>query len=160
MLSFCINTVSHSQIIDESIPKFGEKLLTLSKASAKKEVLDRGFKLLSTEELLSLGYSREMVKNFIVGIGDMGISCKIEVNSTGTNVEKVTIGGVRYLNSKGMIGEYEKEKYILDEKNSIRSELVFVKKQGKYAYMAFVEFAINSNMCMANAEFRRTIINN
>lgn len=158
-LILCINTASFSQIIDESIPRFGEKLLALSKTSAKNEILNRGFKLFSTEDLISFGHSREKAKKIIAGVGDMKMTCKIEANSTGSYIEKVTIGAVRYLNAKGMINEYKKEGYILDENNSTSSELIFVKKKGKYTYVAFVEFMINPNMCIANAEFRRVVIN-
>ena len=45
-----ILTVSLSaQIIDETIPKFGEKLISMKKVSAKNDISGRGFDLLSLD---------------------------------------------------------------------------------------------------------------
>ena len=54
-LIFCINILSYSQIIKETIPEFAEKLLTLNKASAENNITNRGFRVLTTDELISLG---------------------------------------------------------------------------------------------------------
>lgn len=154
-LIFCINILSYSQIIRESIPEFAEKLLTLNKASAKSDIVNRGFEVLPPRTLISLGYDKDSLENLIVGMGDSKITCKIQSDVTGRNIKKVTVGGVRYLNAKYMINEYQTEGYILDEEKSTRNELVFIKRTEKYIYVAFVAFMVNPNMCMANAEFRR-----
>lgn len=154
-LIFCINILSYSQIIKETIPEFAEKLLTLNKASAEREIKAHAFDVLPPRTLISLGYDEESLGNLIVGMGDRKITCKIQTNNTGRYVEKVTVGGVRYLNARYMISEYETEGYILDEENSTRSELVFVKRTNEYIYIAFVTFMVNPHMCMSNTEFRR-----
>lgn len=154
-LIFCINILSYSQIIRESIPEFAEKLLTLNKASAESNIVNRGFDVLPPRTLISLGYDEDSLGNLIVGIGDRKIICEIQADVTGRNIKKVTVGGVRYLNAKYMINEYQSEGYVLDEENSTRSELIFVKQTDKYNYFAFVEFMINPYMCMSNTEFRR-----
>ncbi len=156
-LIFCINILSYSQIIKESIPKFAETLLTLDKASAENNITNRGFKVLTTDELISLGYNRGSLVNLIVGIGDKKIICKIQTNNTGRYVEKVTVGGVRYLNAKYMINEYQKSGYVLDEKKSRGNEMFFVKQTDKYIYVAFIEFAVSPDVCIANAEFKRVV---
>ncbi|SBV92926.1 conserved exported hypothetical protein [uncultured Dysgonomonas sp.] len=155
MLIFSINSLSYSQIINESIPVFAEKLFTLNKSSAENNLVSRGFDILPRETLLQFGYDKDSLQNLIVGFGDYKISCKIQTNNTGRYIQKVTIGGVRYLNAKYMINEYQTEGYILDEEKSTRNELVFIKRTEKYIYVAFVAFMVNPNMCMANAEFRR-----
>lgn len=155
MLIFCINVPFYSQIINESIPVFAEKLFTLNKSSAENNLVSRGFNILSRETLLQFGYDKDSLQNLIVGLGDYKISCKIQTNNTGRYIEKVTIGGVRYLNAKYMINEYQMEGYILDEEKSTRNELVFIKRTEKYIYIAFAAFMVNPNMCMTNAEFRR-----
>lgn len=154
-LIFCINILSYSQIIKESIPKFAETLLTLDKASAENNLTGRGFNVLSVGELISLGYDEESLGNLIVGIGDKKIICKIQTNLTGRYIEKVTVGGVRYLNAKYMINEYQKSGYVLDEKKSRGNEMFFVKQTDKYIYVAFIEFAVSPDVCIANAEFKR-----
>lgn len=155
MLIFCINIVTFSQVIEESIPKFAEKLLTLNKASSENNITNHGFRVLTSDELISLGYEEESLGNLIVGIGDSWITCKIQTNNTGRYVEKVTISGVRYLNAKYMIAEYQKAGYILDENESRENEMFFVKQTDKYIYVAFIEFMVNPNMCVANATFKR-----
>lgn len=154
-LIFCINILSYSQIIRESIPEFAEKLLTLNKVSAKSDIVNRGFDVLPPRTLISLGYDKDSLENLIVGMGDSKITCKIQADGTGRNIKKVTVGGVRYLNAKYMINEYQSEGYVLDEENSTRSELVFVKRTNEYIYIAFVTFMVNPHMCMSNTEFRR-----
>lgn len=154
-LIFCINILSYSQIIRESIPEFAEKLLTLNKSSAENNITKRGFRVLTTDELISLGYDEESLGNLIVGFGDKKITCKIQTNNTGRYVEKVTVGGVRYLNAKYMVNEYETAGYIMDEENSTRNELIFVKQTDKYNYFCVIEFMVNPNTCMANATFKR-----
>lgn len=154
-LIFCINILSYSQVIKETIPEFAEKLLTLNKTTAKSNIVNRGFDILPPRTLISLGYDEKSLVNLIVGFGDMKISCKIQTNNTGSRIEKVTVGGVRYLNAKYMMNEYQSEGYILDEENSTRNELVFVKRTNEYIYIAFITFMVNPNMCMANTEFRR-----
>lgn len=156
-LIFCINLLSFSQIIREPVQEFGEMLLTLDKISAKRNITNRGFKLFSNEQLINLGHYRENLGKLIVGIGDRNINCKIELDKTERYVEKVTIGGIRYINTKYMINEYQSAGYVLDEKNSIRGELYFVKQTNKYTYFAFVEFITNPNMCMTISEFRRIV---
>lgn len=154
-LIFCINILSYSQIIEESIPKFAEKLLTLNKASAENNITNRGFRVLTTDELISLGYDEESLVNLIVGIGDSRITCKIQTNNTGRYIEKVTVGGVRYLNARYMANEYLTAGYTMDEEKSRGNEMIFVKQTDKYNYFAFIEFMVNPNMCMANATFKR-----
>lgn len=154
-LIFCINILSYSQIIKESIPKFAETLLTLDKASAENNITKRGFRVLTSDELISLGYDEESLVNLIVGIGDKKIICKIQTNNTGRYVEKVTVGGVRYLNAKYMIAEYQKAGYILDEEKSRRNEMFFIKQTDKYIYVTFIEFMVSPNQCVVNAEFKR-----
>ena len=85
-LIFCINILSYSQIIEESIPEFAEKLLTLNKASAENNITNRGFRVLTTDELISLGYDEESLVNLIVCIGDSRITCKIQTNNKNKNV--------------------------------------------------------------------------
>lgn len=154
-LIFCINILSYSQIIKESIPKFAEALLTLNKSSAENNLTNRGFNVLSIDELISLGYDEESLVNLVVGIGDKKIICKIQTNLTGRYVEKVTVGGVRYLNAKYMINEYQKSGYVLDERKSRGNEMFFVKQTDKYIYVTFIEFMISPNQCVANTEFKR-----
>lgn len=154
-LIFCINILSYSQIIKESIPEFAEKLLTLNKASAENNITNRGFRVLTPDELISLGYDEESLVNLIVGIGDSRITCKIQTNNTGRYVEKVTVGGVRYLNARYMANEYLTAGYTMDEEKSRGNEMIFVKQTDKYNYFAFIEFMVNPNMCMANATFKR-----
>lgn len=157
MLLFCINIATFSQVIEEPIPKFAETLLTLNKASAENTITNHGFRVLSSDELISMGYNEESLGNLIVGFGDKRIICKIQTNNTGRYIEKVTIGGVRYLNAKYMISEYQTAGYILDEGKSRGNEMFFVKQTNKYIYVAFVEFMVNPNMCMANAELKRVV---
>lgn len=154
-LIFCINVLSYSQVIEESIPKFAEKLLTLNKASVQNNLMKRGFRLLSDGELISLGYDEESLGNLIVGIGNDNIICKVQTNNTGRYIEKVAVGGIRYLNARYMVNEYQTANYVMDENASTRSELIFVKQTDKYNYFAFIEFMVNPNMCMANATFKR-----
>lgn len=154
-LIFCINILSYSQIIKETIPEFAEKLLTLNKASAENNITNRGFRVLTTDELISLGYDEESLGNLIVGVGDSRITCKIQTNNTGRYVEKVTVGGVRYLNARYMTNEYLTAGYTMDEEKSRGNEMIFVKQTDKYNYFAFIEFMVNPNMCMANATFKR-----
>ncbi len=154
-LIFCINILSYSQIIEESIPEFAEKLLTLNKASAENNITNRGFRVLTTDELISLGYDEESLVNLIVCIGDSRIICKIQTNNTGRYVEKVMVGGVRYLNARYMANEYLTAGYTMDEEESRGNEMIFVKQTDKYNYFAFIEFMINPYMCMANATFKR-----
>jgi hypothetical protein len=154
-LIFCINILSYSQIIEESIPKFAEKLLTLTKSSAENNITNRGFRVLTSDELISLGYDEESLVNLIVGFGDKKITCKIQTNNTGRYIEKVTVGGVRYLNARYMANEYLTAGYIMDEEKSRGNEMIFVKQTDKYNYFAFIEFMVNPNMCMANATFKR-----
>jgi len=154
-LIFCINILSYSQIIKETIPEFAEKLLTLNKASAENNITNRGFRVLTTDELISLGYDEESLVNLIVGFGDSRITCKIQTNNTGRYVEKVTVGGVRYLNARYMANEYLTAGYTMDEEKSRGNEMIFVKQTDKYNYFAFIEFMVNPNMCMANATFKR-----
>lgn len=154
-LIFCINILSYSQIIKETIPEFAEKLLTLNKASAENNITNRGFRVLTTDELISLGYDEESLGNLIVGVGDSRITCKIQTNNTGRYVEKVTVGGVRYLNARYMANEYLTVGYTMDEEKSRGNEMIFVKQTDKYNYFAFIEFMVNPNMCMANATFKR-----
>lgn len=154
-LIFCINILSYSQVIEESIPEFAEKLLTLNKASAENNITKRGFRVLTTDELISLGYDEESLVNLIVGIGDSRITCKIQTNNTGRYVDKVTVGGVRYLNARYMANEYLTAGYTMDEEKSRGNEMIFVKQTDKYNYFAFIEFMVNPNMCMANATFKR-----
>lgn len=154
-LIFCINILSYSQIIKETIPEFAEKLLTLNKASAENNITNRGFRVLTTDELISLGYDEESLGNLIVGVGDSRITCKIQTNNTGRYVEKVTVGGVRYLNARYMANEYLTAGYTMDEEKSRGNEMIFVKQTDKYNYFAFIEFMVNPNMCMANATFKR-----
>lgn len=154
-LIFCINILSYSQIIEESIPKFAEKLLTLNKVSAENNITNRGFRVLTPDELISLGYDEESLVNLIVGIGDSRITCKIQTNNTGRYVEKVTVGGVRYLNARYMANEYLTAGYTMDEEKSRGNAMIFVKQTDKYNYFAFIEFMVNPNMCMANATFKR-----
>jgi hypothetical protein len=154
-LIFCINILSYSQTIKESIPKFAETLLTLNKASAENDITNRDFKVLTSDELISLGYDEESLRNLIVGIGGKKIICKIQTNNTGRYVEKVTVGGVRYLNAKYLIAEYQKAGYILDEEKSRRNEMFFIKQTDKHIYVIFIEFMVTPNQCVANAEFKR-----
>lgn len=154
-LIFCINIVAFSQIIEEPIPKFAETLLTLNKSSAENNITNRGFRVLSSDELISLGYDEESLVNLIVGVGDSRITCKIQTNNTGRYVEKVTVGGVRYLNARYMANEYLTAGYTMDEEKSRGNEMIFVKQTDKYNYFAFIEFMVNPNMCMANATFKR-----
>lgn len=154
-LIFCINILSYSQIIKESIPEFAEKLLTLNKASAENNITNRGFRVLTTDELVSLGYDEESLVNLIVCFGDRRITCKIQTNNTGRYVEKVTVGGVRYLNARYMTSEYLMAGYTMDEEKSRGNEMIFVKQTDKYNYFAFIEFMVNPNMCMAIATFKR-----
>lgn len=154
-LIFCINILSYSQIIKETILEFAEKLLTLNKASAENNITNRGFRVLTTDELISLGYDEESLGNLIVGVGDSRITCKIQTNNTGRYVEKVTVGGVRYLNARYMANEYLTAGYTMDEEKSRGNEMIFVKQTDKYNYFAFIEFMVNPNMCMANATFKR-----
>lgn len=154
-LIFCINILSYSQIIKETIPEFAEKLLTLNKASAENNITNRGFRVLTTDELISLGYDEESLGNLIVGVGDSRITCKIQTNNTGRYVEKVTVGGVRYLNARYMANEYLTAGYTMDEEKSRGNEMIFVKQTDKYNYFAFIEFMVNPNICMANATFKR-----
>lgn len=155
MLIFCINIVTFSQVIEEPIPKFAETLLTLNKASAENNITKRGFRVLTSDELISLGYDEESLVNFIVGIGDNSIICKIQTNNTGRYVEEVTVGGVRYLNARYMADEYLTAGYTMDEEKSRGNEMIFVKQTDKCYYFAFIEFMVNPNMCMANATFKR-----
>ncbi len=154
-LIFCINILSYSQIIKETIPEFAEKLLTLNKVSAENNITNRGFRVLTTDELISLGYDKESLVNIIVGIGDSRITCKVQTNNTGRYVKKVTVGGVRYLNARYMANEYLTAGYTMDEEKSRGNEMIFVKQTDKYNYFAFIEFMVNPNMCMANATFKR-----
>lgn len=155
MLIFCINIAAFSQVIEESIPKFAETILRLNKTSAKNDITNHGFRVLSRDELRSMWYDEESLGNLIVGIGDRAITCKIQSDNTGAIVEKVSVGGVRYLNARYMVSEYETAGYILDEDSSRGNELIFVKQTDRYNYFAFIEFMVNPNMCMANTEFRR-----
>lgn len=155
MLIFCINIVTFSQVIEEPIPKFAEKLLTLNKASSENNITNHGFRVLTSDDLISLGYDEESLGNLIVGIGDSRITCKIQTNLTGRYVEKVTVGGVRYLNAQYMADEYLTAGYTMDEEKSRGNEMIFVKQTDKYNYFAFIEFIVNPNMCMANATFKR-----
>lgn len=155
VLIVCINNLSYSQIINETIPKFAESLFTLNKASVENNIINRGFKVLTSNELISLGYEENSINNLIVGIGDSWITCKIFLDNAGRNVERVRVGGVRYLNAQYMINEYRKEGYIMDEDASTRTELIFVKQTDKFYYFCLVEFMVEPNVCMANAEFRK-----
>ena len=86
MLIFCINIVTISQVIEEPIPKFAETLLTLNKASAENNITKRGFRVLTSDELISLGYDEECLVNLVEGIGDNCIICKMQTNNTGRYV--------------------------------------------------------------------------
>lgn len=154
MLIFCINILSYSQIIEESIPRFAETLLSLEKESAENNITNCGFKVLTVDELISLGYNEESIVNLIVGIGDANIICKIQTNKRRC-VDRVTVGGVRYLNTKYMIAEYQNAGYILDDNESRGNEMFFVKQTDKYIYVVFIEFAVSPDICIANAEFRK-----
>lgn len=155
MLIFCINIVAFSQVIEEPIPKFAEKLFMLNKSSAENNIKNRGFRVLTSDELISLGYDEESLVNLIVGFGDNWITCKIQTNDTGRCVEKVSVGGVRYLNARYLVNEYQTAGYIMDEEKSRGNELFFIRQTDKYNYFCFIEFMVSPNMCMANAEFRR-----
>lgn len=146
----------NAQTIDETIPKFGETILSMNKATAKGEISKRGFKALSAAELRSLGYDEESIRFLIVAMGNRQITCKIKTDAN-ARIASVTIGGIKYLNAKYMISEYEKEGYTLDEKNSTRNELIFVKQTSKFNYFAFVEFMVNPNVRIANTEMRRIV---
>ena len=146
----------NAQTIDETIPRFGETILSMNRTTAKSEITKRGFKALSATELRSLGYDEESIRFLIVGMGNRQITCKIKIDNA-SHVSSVTIGGIKYLNAKYMISEYEKEGYTLDERNSTRNELIFVKQTSKFNYFAFVEFMVNPNVCVANTEMRRIV---
>ena len=49
------------------------------------------------------------------------------------------------------------EVHIEDEENSTRQELVFVKRNKKYTYAAFVNFMVNPYSCITKTEFRRAV---
>lgn len=145
---FSILTVSLSaQIIDETIPKFGEKLLSMNKTSAQKEIVGRGFNLLSTDDMRALGYTNEEIKLYLAGTGNYGITCKIQCNEN-LKVSKVTITA-QYTNIRSMMNECTKEGYELDEEQSTRGDFMYIKVDGKYLYFLQVLSQNTPTFCMA-----------
>lgn len=149
-----ILTVSLSaQIIDETIPKFGEKLISMKKVSAKNDISGRGFDLLSLDEMRAFGYTADEIKRTIVGIGNHGIICKIEADGN-SNVKKVNVTA-QYTDIQSMMNEYTKEGYKLDEEWSERGNYMYKKVDGKYLYVVNLEFANSPSSCTATMIMQR-----
>lgn len=149
-----ILTVSLSaQIIDETIPKFGEKLISMKKVSAKNDISGRGFDLLSLDEMRSFGYTADEIKRTIVGIGNHGIICKIETDRN-SNVERVNVTA-QYTDVRSMMNEYTKEGYTLDEEWSKGGNYMYRKVAGKYLYVVNLEFANSPSSCTATMIMQR-----
>ncbi|WP_195375279.1 MULTISPECIES: hypothetical protein [Parabacteroides] len=151
---FSILTVSLSaQIIDETIPKFGEKLISMKKVSAKNDIAGRGFKLLSTDDMRTFGYTTEEIKRTIVGMGDYGIICKIETDEN-SNIKKVYVTA-QYTDIRSMMNEYTKEGYTFDEEWSKGGNYMYRKVVGKYLYVVNLEFANSPTSCTATMQMQR-----
>ncbi len=149
-----ILTVSLSaQIIDETIPKFGEKLISMKKLPAKEVIVGRGFKLLSTDEMRTFGYTADEIKRTVVGMGNYGIICKIEADGN-SNVKKVNVTA-QYTDIQSMMNEYTKEGYKLDEEWSERGNYMYRKVAGKYLYVVNLEFANSPSSCTATMIMQR-----
>lgn len=155
VLIFCINIVAFPQVIDETIPKFAESLFALNETSVRNKLNNHVFRIFSQYDLINLGYDEESARKTIVGIGDENIICKVHTNSTGDSIERVIIGNARYLNARYMMGEYQREGYVMVEDASTNTELVFIKQTNEYIYLCSVEFAITPDVCITNTEFRR-----
>lgn len=150
---FCVNILAFSQSIKETIPEFAESLFNLNKIEIKTTLTNRGFSLLSKETLSQFGYD---AKNVVAGYGNYQIWCIICFDNKGS-IEKILVNNVKYTSAQNMISEYTSNRYVEDEENSTRQELVFVKRNKKYTYAAFVNFMVNPYSCITKTEFRRAV---
>lgn len=136
MLILNISVVAFSQSINEPIPTFTERLFSLSKSDTADYISKYGITLFSKNELISMGISESELNRLIVGVNMKSmITCRIETDDMGLSVQRVIIGGVRYLNSKYLANEYQKAGYVLDENASKSNYLMFVRPADKYIYV-------------------------
>ena len=153
VFAILVSVNTYSQNIKEGIPKFAENLLAMSKESSCKHLVNRGFKVLSEKEKLSLGYDKVSAAITIVSMGDDGIICKI-ITSKDNKVNEVHVTS-KYPNMKTVGSEYKTAGYKLDIDNSTMEEFIYLKQYGGYIYFAFIEHVITPNECIVSTEFRR-----
>ena len=134
-----IGTVGYSQIIDESIPKFCEKIITLgNKELIKKDLLSRKFRLLSVNEMLEQGWVNNYTKNTtICGVGNYNILCKVSLYPQG-GVNGVVVAGTTYLRLQNVIDEFKKAGYEYTGMND-SGTYVFSRRTTKYIYVGMVD---------------------
>lgn len=154
VFAILVSVNTYSQNIKEGIPKFAENLLAMSKDSSSKHLVNRGFKVLSEKEKLSLGYDKISAAMTIVSMGDDGIICKVLTSKDGTKSEQVHVTS-KYPKMKNVDSEYLSSGYRLDMDNSTMDEFVYMKQNNEYVYAAFINYVITPKECIVSAEFRR-----
>ena len=133
-----------SQNIDESIPKFCEKIIALgNKETIKNDLLSRKFTLLSTSEMANLGIVNNDPKYIIVcGVGRFNIMCKVILYSQG-GVASVTVYGVTYLGTQYVFDEFKKAGYEYYGKDGKSS--TYIKSTDKYIYVGFLDVIVQKD---------------
>lgn len=152
-LLFASSTLN-AQYIESTIPNYAVSLFGKSRSKVETSLKEVGFKILSLEEKLQMGYGADAA-NTTVGFNfETAMGCKVIWPTDGISErKKIMIGPVKYTSYRAMIAEYIDSGF--SKFNNEDGDLVYFKQGKSFTYIAMIDYIQENGLFAATTWFAR-----